>query len=120
MTGLIAAEAWIQGLPPSLTRSQAIDLVRIEANRRYPNYKIDCGWADRRPGFDRYEEVDSAFAIIEIYRWLSIVNEVKNADKEVAMKDVLEIVSVGRNVGDPWYDHHVAILFSTKKLNTWF
>lgn len=113
---LIPAQEWFSEPLIPATRKLLLDLIKDEARQRYPEYSVDCYWVDRRPGFDPYPNVDERFAIVKVVWWRTIVEEVSDATQHIALREVLPKVTVGRQIGDPWYENLVGILVECPRL----
>lgn len=93
-----------EALPNDLTIRQIISLVRRVAVQKWPQQQIGCALAKRWLGHDPLPEIDPQFGIIEVFRWLTIVEVVTQPNTEIELSRIPPPVQVNRQVGDPWHD----------------
>ncbi len=99
-------------IPVELTTRQIVEKVKTEAFRRWPSSQLGCSLARRWPGHDPRPDVDANYEIIEVFVWKTIVDDVKEPEREVAHADLPRGVRVNRKIGDPWYEVLAHVLVS--------
>ena len=110
---LIYLQSWldIESIPEPCTPELIMELLKADAERKWPESNLGFYWVDRRPGHDLFSHVDRDCRILEIIRTLRIVDNVENIHTEIALNDIpFEILDVPRQIGHPWYQYLAFIL----------
>jgi hypothetical protein len=81
----------------------AKDIERVATSRR-PDQKYMCIIVDRRHnGYDPFPDLAKSVAVLELLRWVRIVEDTAPPSSGIRLSEVPEPVRRNRRVGDSWY-----------------